>query len=158
MKVALALLFLALAGCGPQETTPRQGGIPGLDGHFEFGSLTIVNDAGEQLEFDVYIAANHEQRRQGLMYVRNMPERTGMLFIYEGEDIQSMWMKNTYISLDMVFARADGSVTNVIANTTPHTLSSNTSTAPAKYVVELNAGTTQRMGIGKNSRLLLSGL
>ena len=81
-------------------------------------------------------------------------ERTGMLFIYEGEDRRSMWMKNTYISLDMVFARADGTVTNVITNTIPHLLVSNISTEPAQYVLELNAGTAHRLGIGRDSRLL----
>ena len=154
MKLSVALLSLVLAGCGPQATAPQPGSVPGLDEHFDFGSLTVVNDAGEHLEFDVYIATDPGQQRQGLMYVRSMPADTGMLFIYEDEGMRSMWMKNTYISLDMVFARADGSVTNVITNTTPHTLASNLSTEPAKYVLELNAGTTERLGIGRNSRLL----
>lgn len=154
MKFLVAVLLLAAAGCSPQATEPQPGTIPGLDKSFEFGSLTVLNDAGERLQFDVYLARTWEQQRQGLMFVRNMPETTGMLFIYEGEDIRSMWMKNTYIPLDMVFARSDGSVTNVITDTVPHTLHSNTSTRPARYVLELNAGTARRLGIGTRSKLL----
>lgn len=153
MRFLLALLLLATA-CTPQATEPQTGTVPGLDKSFEFGSLTVINDAGKTLEFDVYLATSPEQQRRGLMFVRNLPDDTGMLFIYEGEQTRSMWMKNTYIPLDMVFARADGTVTNVIADTVPHTLHSNTSSAPARYVLELNAGTARRLDIGTRSRLL----
>ncbi len=154
MRLLLVMLLLAATGCSPQQTEAQTGTIPDLDKTFEFGTLTVVNDAGEQLRFDVYLARTWEQQRQGLMFVRNMPATTGMLFIYEGEDIRSMWMKNTYIPLDMVFARADGTVAGVIANTVPHTLQSISSTRPARFVLELNAGTAQRLQIGKRSRLL----
>ena len=154
MRVLLTTLLLAIAGCSPQATEPRTGTIPDLDKTYEFDSLTVINDAGESLQFDVYLATSWEQQRQGLMFVRQMPETTGMLFIYRGEDIRSMWMKNTYIPLDMVFARADGSVINVIRNPVPQTLHSYKSARPARYVLELNAGTTRRLGIGTRSRLL----
>ncbi len=77
-----------------------------------------------------------------------------MLFIYEDDAIRSMWMKNTYIPLDMVFARADGSVTNVLTDAVPQTLDSQYSSEPARYVLELNAGTARRLGIGRNSRII----
>jgi uncharacterized membrane protein (UPF0127 family) len=153
MRLLLAVLLLT-AACSPQATEPQTGTVPGLDKSFEFSSLTVINDAGERLEFNVYLATSAEQQRRGLMFVRDMPDDTGMLFIYEGEQTRSMWMKNTYIPLDMVFARADGTVTNVIADTTPHTLHSNASSAPARYVLELNAGTARRLDIGTRSRLL----
>ena len=154
MKTLLAVLLLVIAGCSPQATEPQTGTIPDLDKTYEFDSLTVINDAGEPLQFDVYVARSWQQQRQGLMFVRRMPATTGMLFVYRGEDIRSMWMKNTYIPLDMVFARADGSVINVITDTVPQTLLSNKSTQPARYVLELNAGTTRRLGIGTRSRLI----
>ena len=105
---------------------------------------------------EVYVATTSEQHRRGLMFVRDMPENVGMLFIYDQEAMLSMWMKNTYISLDMVFARADGTVANVIRDTVPQTLDSNASTELVLYVLELNGGgTTRRLGIGTNSRLLV---
>lgn len=133
---------------------PRTGTVPDLDAWFSFETLTVINDRGEELEFATYLAADFEQHRRGLMFVRHMPERTGMLFVYEREEIRSMWMKNTYIPLDIVFARTDGSVVNVISDTVPQTLSSHRSSEPARYVLELNAGTARRLGIGTGSRIV----
>ena len=153
MRIALAVLGLALAACSPQTPT-KTGTVPDLDGHFDFATLEVVNDAGETTTFDVYLAKDFDQQRRGLMFVRDMPETTGMLFIYEQIDIRSIWMKNTYIPLDIVFARDDGSVINIVRDATPQTLNSNRSTEPARYVLELNGGTTRRLAIGMNSRLL----
>ena len=153
MKSVILFAILALAACSPQPAA-QQGTMPELDAAFEFAQLEIVNDAGEHLAFDVYLAKSFEQRRRGLMFVRSMPERTGMLFIYDQDEVHSMWMKNTYVSLDMVFARGDGAVSSVIHDTVPQTLESNRSTEPVRYVLELNAGTARRFGIGASSRLL----
>ena len=153
MMAALVIICLALAACSPQTPT-KTGTVPDLDGHFDFAALEVGNDAGRTLTFDVYLAEDFDQYRRGLMFVRDMPETTGMLFIYEEIDIRSIWMKNTYIPLDIVFARDDGSVINVVRDATPQTLNSNRSTEPARYVLELNGGTTRRMAIGTNSKLL----
>lgn len=128
--------------------------MPELDGAFGFAVLEIINDDGERLEFDVYLAEKFEQHRRGLMFVRNMPERTGMLFIYDKDEVHSMWMKNTFIPLDMVFARGDGSVSSVIQDTAPMTLTSQSSTEPVRYVLELNGGATRQFRIGTRSKLL----
>ena len=144
---------LVLAGCSPQPAV-EAGTVPELDGVFDFDTLVIVNDAGESLDFDVYLARNPEQRRRGLMFVRHMPERTGMLFVYDDDAFHSMWMKNTYIPLDMIFARSDGTVSSVITDTVPQTLNSNVSVEPVRYVLELNAGTTRLLQIGTGSRIL----
>lgn len=153
MRGLLFFACLSVAACSPQPAT-QQGTVPELDGAFEFTRLEIINDSGERLEFDVYLAQKFEQKRRGLMFVRNMPERTGMLFIYDQDEIHSMWMKNTYIPLDMVFARGDGTVSSIIHDTVPLTLSSNASTEPVRYVLELNGGTARRLGIGRNSSLI----
>jgi uncharacterized membrane protein (UPF0127 family) len=155
MRILFAVGSLLLAACGPQPSV-TVGTMPELDGVYEFSSLEVINDDGESLEFDVYLATDYEQRRRGLMFVREMPERTGMLFVYEQDDYLSMWMKNTYISLDMVFARSDGGVSSVITDTVPQTLDSNVAIEPVRYVLELNAGTTRRLGIGAQSRILVS--
>ncbi len=155
MKAFAVLVFLALAGCSPQPAT-SQGTMPELDGAFDFSRLEIVNDAGERLEFDVYLARTDEQRRRGLMYVRSMPATSGMLFLYDSEDLHSMWMKNTYISLDIVFALADGSISSVIQDAVPLSLKSLASREPVQYVLELNAGSARRFGIGQKSRIVWS--
>jgi uncharacterized membrane protein (UPF0127 family) len=78
---------------------------------------------------------------------------TGMLFVYPDARIISMWMKNTYISLDMVFARADGSVATVVHDTEPLSLRTVASSEPVSFVLELNAGTAARLWIDVDSRL-----
>ena len=156
MKLLLAAIASLLVACGPQATTdPGQPGpLPELDAHYERDKLTVVSDDGATHEFTVYLATEFEQHRRGLMFVRDMPPDVGMLFIYEGEFIRSMWMKNTYIPLDMVFARADGTVTNIVRDTVPQTLASHESAAPARFVLELNAGIARKLGIGTRSRLV----
>ncbi len=151
---ASLLLFLLLSlGCGPQSASKNPEGT-GLDEAFERGELVVISDDGESLRFDVYLAQDFEQQRRGLMFVRHLPQTTGMLFIYDREDVRSMWMKNTYLSLDMVFARADGSVSSVVHNTEPLSLRPIASREPVKYVLELNAGVARRLRIGADSRLL----
>ena len=157
MRALLAIAVVLLAACSPQPAV-ETGTVPDLDGVFDFGALTIVNDAGESHEFDIYIGTTHEQQVRGLMYVREMPASTGMLFIYETSGYRSIWMKNTYIPLDLVFARDDGTVSSVIADATPLTLDSRTSIEPVRYVLELNAGTARRLGIGRKSRLVVEAL
>ena len=153
MRTLLLAAAFGLAGCSPQPAVTA-GTVPGLDGAFEFSSLDVINDRGETLTFDVYLAVQPEQHRRGLMYVREMPATTGMLFIYEDDAYHSMWMKNTFIPLDMIFARSDGTVSSIIADTVPQTLNSHVSIEPVRYVLELHAGTARRLAIGKRSRLL----
>jgi uncharacterized membrane protein (UPF0127 family) len=155
MRALTALFALALAACSPQPAV-ETGTVPQLDGAFGFDSLQVIDDQGESHTFDVYLATTPEQQRRGLMFVRQMPASTGMLFIYDGEDYRSMWMKNTYIPLDMVFARGDGSVSSIITNTVPQTLKTQASVEPVTYVLELNGGTTRRLGIGTRSRLVVN--
>jgi hypothetical protein len=128
-------------------------GVPSLDGDFGRGTLTIESDDGVQHTLDIYVATDFDQQRRGLMFVRNMPESTGMLFVYDESEMHSMWMKNTYIPLDMVFARADGTVSSVIHDTQPLSLTSQGSVEPVNYVLELNAGTARRLNIGRKSRI-----
>ena len=156
MRAPLLATVLLLVACTPQAASEsgQPGPVPELDDHFGLGELTVVSDDGTAHEFRVYLATEFEQQRRGLMFVRELPPDVGMLFIYEGDAIRSMWMKNTYIPLDMVFARSDGTVINVVSNTVPQTLNSHASSEPARFVLELNAGAARKLGIGKRSRLV----
>ncbi len=118
-----------------------------------FGRGTIIIEAEKDAcyRFDVYLAINREQQIRGLMHVRRMPEFTGMLFGYAEPNMHSMWMKNTYISLDILFIREDGTISNIEVNTEPLSLNSINSTDPVSYVLELNAGVTAKLHIDTNS-------
>lgn len=125
-----------------------------LDQAFDKDVLVIVASEAACYRFDIYLALSREQQRRGLMFVRELDPWTGMLFVYTSDDFHSMWMKNTYIPLDMVFARSDGSVSSVAGNTVPRSLVSIASDEPVRYVLELNAGTAERLSIDAGSRLI----
>jgi uncharacterized membrane protein (UPF0127 family) len=126
-----------------------------LDEAFSKDVLIIEASAHACHRFDIYLAVNNSQHARGLMHVRSLPPTSGMLFIYERSDYLSMWMKNTFIPLDMVFARADGSISSVVRNTEPRSLRSIASIEPVKFVLELNAGITEKLFIDDHSRLIL---
>ena len=152
MVFIACLILTGVSACkAPAET--KAAAAVGLGENFERGILVIEADDGVQLEFDIYLAVDFEQQRRGLMFVRELPERSGMLFIYDENDIHTMWMKNTYISLDLVFIRGDGTVASVIRDAQPLSLQTLSSTEPVSYVLELNAGATRRYNIGRGSKI-----
>lgn len=102
---------------------------------------------------DIEAADNNQLRARGLMYRRSLPEKAGMLFIQDAEEMQSFWMKNTYIPLDMLFVNTAKEIVTIHANTTPLKEWSYASTEPALYVVEVNAGFTNRYGIRTGDKI-----
>jgi len=118
-----------------------------------FDKAILVISAGEHAcyAFDIYLALDRKQQMRGLMHVRHMPEFTGMLFVYRDANIHSMWMKNTFIPLDMLFIRADGTVSSIETDTVPQSLKSVSSIEPVNFVLELNAGVTERLHINTDS-------
>ena len=122
-----------------------------------FDSATIIIEAAQDAcyRFDVYLATAREQQIRGLMHVRRLPGFGGMLFVYTEPAMRSMWMKNTYISLDILFIREDGTISNIVADTEPLSLNSISSTEPVFYVLEINAGVAEKLHIDGNSRVHL---
>jgi uncharacterized membrane protein (UPF0127 family) len=108
--------------------------------------IDIASKSGTH-SFLVEIAANDEQRARGLMYRKDLPEGRGMLFDFKREQDVSFWMKNTYIPLDMIFIRADGSVRRIAANTEPLSERSVPGGGPVRYVLEVIGGTAGKLGI-----------
>ncbi len=141
---ALLLLFIATAVSGQES----------LDDAFDRDVLIIDASRHACYRFDIYLALSGAQQRRGLMFVRELPLTSGMLFVYEGEATHAMWMKNTFIPLDIAFIRSDGSIANIAKNTEPQSLRSIRSDGPVTYVLELNAGVTDRLFIDTDSRVL----
>lgn len=146
----LAALLACTATAVAQDINPDSD----LDAAFAKDVLIIEASAFACYRFDIYLAVEREQTRRGLMFVREMPLMTGMLFVYDRDSVYSMWMKNTLIPLDMLFVRSNGEVSSVIRNTEPHSLQSQGSTEAVRYVLELNAGVTERFSIDSDSRLI----
>lgn len=108
--------------------------------------LVAVTSKGE-FTYHVELAVSGEQRSRGLMFRKQMPKDYGMLFGFDRTQRISMWMKNTYLPLDMIFMRIDGTIAHIVENTTPHSLSIISSRFPVRFVLELNAGEVSRAGM-----------
>ena len=136
------LLGLMLAGlCGVSFVVHAQTPVV-----FEKSRLSLTTDRG-RFEFTVEMAVTWEQRRQGLMFRRELAPDAGMLFDYGTVAPVAMWMKNTLIPLDMIFIGADGQVVNIGRNTTPQSLKPVRSWGPVRAVLEVRAGTASRLGL-----------
>ena len=113
---------------------------------FKFSKLHIEAKSGKY-EFNVEMAITNRQLEQGLMYRRSLPSNYGMLFDYKVPRNITMWMKNTFIPLDMIFIGANGRVVNIVERTIPRSLAVISSNGRARAVLEVNSGTVSRLGI-----------
>lgn len=114
--------------------------------------LTVVSQNGQHV-FQVEVARTDADRAQGLMFRRTMEPDRGMLFDFEEVQPISMWMKNTYLSLDMVFIRPDGTIARIADHTEPLSTEVIASGEPVRAVLELNAGTAAKLGIKPGDRV-----
>jgi uncharacterized membrane protein (UPF0127 family) len=119
----------------------------------ELESLTITTSDGNVVEYEVEIARTASQMRRGLMFRDTMPENQGMLFVYQPERVATMWMKNTILSLDMLFVDNEGWIINIAENTIPFSLDRISSGQAVRAVVELNAGQVEKNGIQIGDRV-----
>ncbi len=115
-------------------------------------TLEIVTRNGVHV-FSVEMATTEEERQTGLMHRKELPDGKGMLFDFSPEQQISMWMKNTFIPLDMIFIRADGRILRIAENTEPQSLKIISSGGLAKGVLEVIAGTAQKYGIVPGDRV-----
>jgi len=105
--------------------------------------------------FSVELATNDEERARGLMFRKQLPEGYGMLFDFFREQPVSFWMRNTYLSRDMIFIRSDGTIVRVAENAKPMSDDLIPSTGPvmARAVLEVIAGTAHKLGIAPGDRV-----
>jgi hypothetical protein len=141
---AILLLPLALRAAG----AAAQGAPAALP----TGELVIIG-GGRRHSFKVELAATDEARTRGLMYRRALAADAGMLFDYRAPTHASMWMRNTYIPLDMLFITADGRILNIHERAIPHDLTPIGAAGPVRAVLELNGGTVARLGIKPGDRV-----
>lgn len=115
-------------------------------------TLTFVTKTGEHA-FDVEIADTEASRMRGLMRRKTMPQNHGMLFDFKIEEPVSMWMKNTYIPLDMIFVAKDGAVVSIAADTEPLSERIIPSGGAIYAVIELNAGAARRIDLAPGDKV-----
>lgn len=117
-----------------------------------FQPLEIATKNGVQV-FSVELATTEKEKETGLMYRKELADGKGMLFDFTPEQEVSMWMKNTYISLDMIFIRGDGRILRIAENTEPLSTKIIPSNGLARAVLEVPAGTAQKYGIRPGDRV-----
>ena len=112
------------------------------------GELTFTDSLGNaKIKIDLEIADNEYERQLGLMNRKSMEENQGILFIFQYERMQSFWMRNTLIPLDMMFVNKDNKIITIHKNTKTLSAQSYPSAAPAIYVVEVVGGFTDKYNI-----------
>jgi uncharacterized membrane protein (UPF0127 family) len=109
--------------------------------------LAVRTSAGGVINFKIWTADTPARDEQGLMFQRSMDLHEGMLFVFPKNERISMWMKNTYIPLDMLFMNQRGIIEYIATNTTPFSEAIISPTMPEYAVLELNGGASARLGI-----------
>lgn len=146
LPAALAIVLLGLA-------VLLAAAIPTAVAQVSQDRLEIVSATGRHA-FRVEVADTDEKRAEGLMYRTKLDPDYGMLFDFKREQNVYFWMKNTYVSLDMIFVRADGTIAHIAEDTVPLSEATVSSRAPVRFVFEVVAGTTKRLGIKPGDRVV----
>ncbi|PZU79919.1 MAG: hypothetical protein DI528_22950 [Shinella sp.] len=146
-KSALLALFLFLVPAG----------LLAADGvRFDRSQLRIDTPEGESHEFQVELALSPEQRERGLMYREKLGDNEGMIFDFGLEREVMMWMKNTPLSLDMLFIDGAGRVQRVASRAVPYSESIIASGGPARFVLEIRGGRAAELGIAPGAQVSIA--
>lgn len=144
--IVLLALLLVLGGA---HASPPQTAV--LD--WPLDTLTVETRSGRH-RFEVEVAATPAHRERGLMFREDLAADAGMLFLFGAQRVVHMWMKNTYVPLDMLFITADGRIANIVANTEPLSLEIRSSAGPVAAVLELRGGVAAQKGIAPGDRVV----
>ena len=154
LKFRILVLILALIGfpqCKQKKPTPVE------EKKITFkkeGYLSIVSNDGYTIaQFEIEIADTPYDRQTGLMYRDELTAEKGMLFIFEKSEMRSFYMKNTYIPLDLIFIDHKMNITHVHSNAKPFETKSISSKFPAKYVLEITAGLSEKLNIKNGMKI-----
>lgn len=142
--VAAAILLLALAA-GVGAAAREQA-------NFKTGRLTIHAE-GRKVDYQVEVADNNRLRRLGLMHRQSLPENQGMLLLFAQPQRASIWMKNTFIPLDLLYIDDQGRIVKIVENAIPRSTGAMRSNGKVKAVLELNAGQVSKWGLAVGDRV-----
>lgn len=126
--------------------------VPGLAKALPVEDITILTRSGPKV-FHVEIAADQDSRELGLMHRTQMAPDAGMLFDFQDTVLVSFWMKDTPLSLDMLFVRPDGRISTIAPNAVPYSTTPIRSAEPVRAVIEINGGLASSLGIAPGDRV-----
>lgn len=141
--VSAALLYVFLTFISAHGFAESQGALSSVVIHSKSGTHIVR----------VEIADTSEKRRVGLMFRRSLPQDQGMLFLFGDEQVINMWMKNTYLPLDMIFIGSDGRIRHIVTDTEPFSEAIISSQGAASAVLEMNAGSAHRMALAPGDQV-----
>ena len=127
--------------------------VPPLDAKMRRDILTLVTESGEH-RIEIEVAETLQEKAVGLMFRRSVPPGTGMLFPYPSPQEVTMWMRNTYVPLDMIFIRADGVIHRIEERTEPFSERTIASQGPVTAVLEIAGGEASRLGLKPGDRVI----
>jgi uncharacterized membrane protein (UPF0127 family) len=148
------LSSLLLAGCsGSGEATRNEATAASVTPAPDNGVPLEVHENGKTHRFTVEVAATPQQQERGLMFRNELADDRGMIFPMQPPRTASFWMKDTFIPLDMLFIRTDGSVAFVAANVPPYSREPVSAGIPVAAVLELRGGRAAELGIGEGAKV-----
>ncbi len=110
-------------------------------------STVAVDTPNGAVRFNVEVAEDNASQMRGLMYRTHLAADAGMFFDFHDDHLRAFWMKNTVLPLDMLFIRADGTISSIAANATPYSVKAITSSEPVRAVLEINGGRAAALDI-----------
>lgn len=122
------------------------------------GRVVLKDAQGGVHRVEVEVAATPESRARGLMWREELPSGQGMLFVFAEEEVQSFWMRNTLIPLDMLFIDSEGRIVGIVERAQPRTLTGRSVGVPGRYVLEVPGGWCQSKGIATGDTVEFEGL
>lgn len=151
------LLFITSCGNGDQQAEHQ---VDDNERKLEFtAEVSFIRSENDTVStIDVAVADDNQSRSEGLMNVEELPEDSGMLFIFSNNQTRSFWMANTPLPLDIIFVNSEMEIVRIHRNTQPFSQESIQSEAPAQFVVEVNAGYTLEHDIREGMRIKVEGI
>lgn len=145
--LCLPLLLFVLSAPAAAQSGP-------IEDLSNFPQTSLAIESGKSRhDFTIWVADTPQREEQGLMFVRELPANRGMLFPLRAPRTMSMWMKNTYIELDMVFIGTDGRVSKIVERAVPQSLTTIDSGGPISAVLEIRGGEAARLGVHTGDRV-----
>ena len=138
----------------PTDVTAKDYVMPPLPHAF----VRLHDAFGGVHRVEVEVAATPDARTRGLMWRTELAAGKGMLFLFPQEEVQSFWMRNTLIPLDMIFINSQMKVAGIVERAQPRSLASRSVGAPSQYVLEVPAGWSQSVGVTKGSAVEFEGV
>jgi len=157
LKNTLAIVLLSASlltiSCGGKTDKAKEAPTQGRTLEFP-NTLSFIHNNGTEIATLRYAsAATIDERNQGLMNVRSMPQDAGMVFFFDVAEEQSFWMVNTILPLDIIYVGADSTIVSIYHSTTPFSDKSLPSGKPAKFVVETNGGYSINYDIKEGNKI-----